>query len=99
MKTSTRTAVRWIAAAPPFAALTYGAYVAVTWSRYGRVAPPRGEEHDALLDRFMPTYEVLEHRDRRVAAPACTTLAAARNLELLKLPAVRSIERWWNWCD
>ena len=91
MKRSTRAAVRWIAAAPALAVLAYGAYVAITWSRYGRIAPPRSEEHDALLDQFMPAYEIREHHDICVAALPDVTLAVARNLDVLDLPVVRAL--------
>jgi hypothetical protein len=39
----------------------------------------------------MPTYEVREHRDSRVAAPAGVTLAVARHLDVLALPVVRAL--------
>ena len=42
------------------------------------------EEADALLDRFMPDYEVVERHHTRVKAPAAITLAAARDLDVMK---------------
>jgi len=69
----------------------YGAYAAVAWYRYGRVSRVDDAERDALLDRFMPTYEVVERHHIRVAAPAAVTLAAAREQDLLQLPLVRPI--------
>jgi hypothetical protein len=72
----------------------YAAYAAVTWFRYGRVAngsnPLPGDE---LLDRFMPTYDVVERHRIRVAAPAAVTLAAAREQDLLQVPLIRAIFR------
>jgi hypothetical protein len=35
------------------------------------------DELDRLLDRFMPTYEIVERRHIRVAAPAINALARA----------------------
>jgi hypothetical protein len=62
-----------------------------TWYRYGRIQPTgRGDE---LLDQFMPTYEVRERHETRVAAPADVAFAAARELELDRSPLVRAIFR------
>jgi hypothetical protein len=76
------------AAAALLAGLGYGA---TTWYRYGRVKPK--ERDDELLDRFIPSYEVGERHEVRVAAPADTTFAAARGLELNRSPLVRAIFR------
>jgi hypothetical protein len=69
----------------------YAAYAAAAWYRYGRT--PQSDPHhgDALLDRFMPEYEVVERHSIRVAAPAAVTLAAAREQDLLRLPLVRAV--------
>jgi hypothetical protein len=83
--------LRLIAAGAGVAAGGYGAYAAVTWYRYGRVPKPGPSEHDELLDRFMPVYEIVERHHIRVAAPAAVTLAAAREQDLLQLPLVRPI--------
>jgi hypothetical protein len=71
------------------AALTYAAYVAVTWCRYGS----RGHDcpSEPLLDRFFPRYEVRECHERGVAAPADLTLAAAKEISLQRSPAIRAI--------
>jgi hypothetical protein len=69
----------------------YAAYVSVAWFLYGRVLSSRSEKRDALLDGFMPTYEIREHHDIRVAVPADVTLAVARNLDVLDLPVVRAL--------
>lgn len=79
------------------AAAAYAAYVGVTWSRYGRPTRPKREEHDQLLDRFMPTYEVVERHHARVAAPHDVTLAAATAMELRRSPVVRVIIRAREW--
>ena len=43
---------------------------------------PLSEETDALLDEFMPEYEVAERHHVRVAAPADITLSAAMETDL-----------------
>ena len=86
-----RTSLRCTAAALGAAASGYLTYVAVTWSRYGKTARPNALDHDHLLDRFMPTYEVVERHHIHVAAPAAVTLAVARDTDLLANPAVRAI--------
>jgi hypothetical protein len=86
-----RTSLRWSAAGAWLAAAGYAAYVGVTWARYGHVAAPNPDEHDELLDRFMPGYDVVERHHIRVAAPAAATLAAAQDMILLDLPVVRAV--------
>jgi hypothetical protein len=80
-----------LAASVGAAATAYGAYVAVTWYRYGDAAPPSPEEQDPLLDRFMPSYDVAERHHVRIAAPSAVTLAAAREVDLQGSPLVRTI--------
>jgi hypothetical protein len=82
---------RWTALGIGFAAGAYGAYVGVTWSRYGRPAPPTAEQDDALLQRFMPVYDVVERHHIAVAAPAAVTLAAAREVDLFDNAVVRAV--------
>jgi len=73
-----RSALGALAAGIVFGALSYATYVAVTWTRYGHgKRPARPEDADPLLDRFMPTYEVVERHKVRVDAPAEITLAVA----------------------
>ena len=69
----------------------WAGYAAVAWSRYGRVS--RAEETDALLDRYMPLYEVGERHAVRVAAPASATYQAALDLDLQRSAIVRAIFR------
>lgn len=89
---SMRSGARWLGACVGFAAGSYAAYVAVTWYRDGRVAPPADpEDSDSLLDRFIPTYEVVERHHVRVAAPAETTFSAACNMNLQQSAVVRAI--------
>jgi hypothetical protein len=86
-----RTSLRWSVAGVGLAAAGYAAYVGVTWARYGHVATPNPDEHDELLDRFMPAYEVVERHHIRVAAPAAVTLAVAQDTNLFDLPVVRAV--------
>jgi hypothetical protein len=72
-------------------ALGWGAYALVAWLGYGK----RGIDRvpDALLDRFMPIYEVGERHETRVAAPAAVTYDAACAFDLHRSPLVRAIFR------
>ena len=82
---------RGAAAGAGLAALGYGTYVAVTWSRFGRPARARVDERDHLLDRFMPSFDVVERHQTAVLAPAAVTLEAAKDMPLLSMPGVRAI--------
>jgi len=88
-----RTALKWSAGAVGFATAAYATYVGVAWVRYGRPDPPKPYDADSLLDRFMPTYEVVERRHIFVAAPAEITFAAACEADLLHSPIIRAIFR------
>jgi hypothetical protein len=65
----------------------------MAWRRYGHPRPATPDEHDPLLDRFMPEFEVVERHHARIAAPAEITLAAAMEGELDSSPLVRVIFR------
>ncbi len=69
----------------------YAAYAGKTWLGYGRVDPGIGDDHDSLLDRFMPAYEVADRHHVHVEAPADTTFAAACDLDLEQSPVVRAL--------
>jgi hypothetical protein len=71
------------------AALLGLGYVGVTWLRYGKQTSRNGRR-DPLLDRFMPTYEVQERHETKVAAPAEVTYAVARELNLRRSALVRA---------
>jgi hypothetical protein len=71
----------------------YASYVGLTWLRYGHPAPARDDDADPLLDRFMPTYEIVERHHIRVAAPAAVTLNVARDVDLQASPVVRTVIR------
>lgn len=87
-----RSAGKWAAASFGLAAASYAMYVGVAWSRYGRVKhQSSGENADALLDRFMPRYEVVERHHIRVGAPAEIAFAAATEMDLQQSPVIRAI--------
>jgi hypothetical protein len=76
-------------AAAGAAGATYAAYAATTWLRYGRA---RGSD-DALLDRFIPVYDVSDRHSIEVEAPASVTLAAAKELRPDDSRIIRAIFR------
>jgi hypothetical protein len=90
---SIRSAMRTVAVSAAAAAGAYAGYAAVTWCRYGHVQKASGRQRDQLLDRFMPAYDVVERHHIRVDAPVATTLAAAREQDLFRLPLARAIFR------
>lgn len=69
----------------------WGAYAVLSWLGYGRGGVDR--EPDPLVDRFMPTYEISERHEIRVAAPANITYAAACAFDLQQSAIVRGIFR------
>ncbi|HET7699023.1 MAG TPA: hypothetical protein VFK57_25110 [Vicinamibacterales bacterium] len=76
-----RTAVGAAAAGAAIAAAGYVTLVGNAWMRFGR--GPGGharEDQDALLDAFVPVYDVVERHHIVVDAPASVTLASARAL-------------------
>jgi hypothetical protein len=87
-----------MAAGVSLAAALYAAYVATTWYQYGHVAHHAGSDDvDALLDKFMPTYDVAERHHVRVAAPAEITLKAATEMDLQHSGIVRGIFKAREW--
>jgi len=82
--------LRYGAAAAGAAVLSFGAYAALAWARYGQVDPER-HPRDELLDRFLPNPEVDEYHQLTVGAPAAITLAAAKQLDLQASPIVNAI--------
>jgi hypothetical protein len=69
----------------------YAGYVGVTWLRYGHSTLAAGDDADALLDHFIPVYDVAERHRVHVAAPADITFAAACDQDLMGVPLVRTI--------
>ena len=89
-----RAAIRWSASGIGLAAAAYATSVGIAWCRYGHPSRSKGtENHDELLDQFMPEYEAGGRHHVRVSAPAAITLAAAREMELLQSPVVRAVIR------
>jgi hypothetical protein len=87
-----RTAL-WFGALLAVCGAAYGGYVAMAWSRYGHAKAPDNGEQDPLLDRFMPSYEIVERHSIRVDAPAAVTFDAAREIDLQSSFVVRAIFR------
>jgi hypothetical protein len=71
--------------------LLCGAWAGVAWWRYGRAEARDRWSDDALLDRFMPEYDVVERHSIRLAAPAALALAAAYDLDFERSPVLRAI--------
>ena len=69
----------------------WSACAVLTWLRYGR--PRRRPAGDGEIDRFMPACEVAECHEIEVAAPAATTYAAARAMDLDDSIVVRAMFR------
>ncbi|MEO8260601.1 MAG: hypothetical protein ABI868_24870 [Acidobacteriota bacterium] len=86
-----RGAVRWLGFAGGAAAAGYATYAGVTWCRYGHPEPATGDDQDPLLDRFMPSYDVVERHRIRIGAPADITFDAATTMELFQSPLIRAI--------
>jgi hypothetical protein len=91
MRSSLASSLRWSAVGVGLGATAYAAYVGVTWLRYGHPAAPTADEHDELLDRFMPEYDVVDRHRINVAAPAAVTLAAARDADLYDNLLLRAV--------
>lgn len=69
----------------------YAGLAAATWIRYGRAAPPAGDDADPLLDIFMPVYDIAERHHIDVAAPADVTFGALMDMNLEDSALVRTI--------
>ena len=75
------------------AAGAYAAYVVTAWRRYGRAALGDGSERDELLDRFMPSYDVVERHHIRIAAPSDVVFDTACDLDVFQTPIARTLFR------
>ena len=98
MKKLIRSTGRGLAYATAFAAAAYASYVGYTWLRFGQVteaATP--EEQDALLDRFIPVYDIVERHNVHVGAPPDIVFAAACDLDLERSPIIRAIFKTREW--
>jgi len=90
---TTRSGARWLSIAASVGAAAYATYAGLTWLRYGHASRPATEDEDPLLDRFMPSYEVVERHQIRVSAPAAIVLATAAETDLLQTQIARAIFR------
>jgi hypothetical protein len=86
-------AARTLKAGATLAALSYAGYAGFSWLRYGRPKPPSAAEADPLLDRFIPSYDVVERHHIRVAAPPAVVLKAAKEQSLFRSGPVKAIFR------
>jgi hypothetical protein len=85
---------RWLAAGVGVTAVAYAATAAAAWYRYGKVGRRTGgTERDALLDAFMPEYDIVERHRIQVRAPATVTFRAASEMDLEASPIIRAILR------
>jgi hypothetical protein len=90
----TRTGARLLGAGAVLAVAAYGSYVGVAWCRYGHPQRPvTSEEADPLLERCMPTYEVVERHRVRIDASAAITFSAACEMDIQSSSIVRAIFR------
>lgn len=91
MTTSTRRAATIAGRGAGVLALLGVGYLARNWYRYGKVST--NGKRDPLLDIFMPTYEVREYHDARVAAPVELAYEAMCAMDLMKSRLVRAVFR------
>jgi hypothetical protein len=80
-----------IALAATIGTAGYATYVASTFLRYGRPRRAKGEASDAVLDQFMPRYDVVECHELRLDAPPSATFAAAKEMDFDDSRMVRAI--------
>lgn len=84
----------WLVVLPAGVAVSacaYVTYAALAWCRFGHVREDVPDEHDHLLDRFIPSYDIAERHHIAVDAPADVTLVSAEEQELFQFPLVRAI--------
>jgi hypothetical protein len=86
-----RFATKWSAAGIGLAAFSYATYAVTTFLRYGRPGRSKESDADAVLDIFMPNYEVVDRHSVRIAAPANVVLTAATEVDIEKCPLIRAI--------
>ena len=86
--------VRFLLAAVLILVTAYAVCIGVTWYQYGRVQQhPHPESTDALLDSFIPAFDVARRQHVRVAAPTETTFSAACEMNLQQSTIFRGIVR------
>jgi len=92
------TARRLISLGIGLAAASYATYAATAWLTYGRRSTDVDDEgRDAVLNRFMPVFEVSERHQIRISAPAEITFQAARAMDLQHSAIVRAIFAARGW--
>ena len=96
-RSTAKSIAKGAAIAGGIAAAEYGLCAGVTWLRYGSPRRPRPGEEDAVLDEFMPRYDIVERHHVRIAAPADVTLDAARQIDLMRPPISRAIFKAREW--
>jgi hypothetical protein len=69
----------------------YAAIAGAAWLRFGHARPPENGDGDALLDLFMPDYDVVERHHISVDAPAEATFAASMCVSFDDSPIIRAI--------
>jgi hypothetical protein len=84
-------ATKWLSGGVALGVAGYACFAASAWCRYGHARRPDPAERDALLDQFMPDYDVAERHHVRVRAPADLTLSAAATLDLQESLVVRAL--------
>jgi len=90
-------ATTWLSGGVALGVAGYACYAASAWFRYGHARRPDPAERDALLDQFMPDYDVAERHQVRVCAPADLTLSAAATLDLQESLVVRALFDTRGW--
>lgn len=86
--------VRFLAATFVIFVAAYSVCISISWYQYGRVQqPPHADGTDALLDSFIPTFDVARRQHVRVAAPTETTFSAACEMNLQQSTIFRVIVR------
>jgi hypothetical protein len=85
-----RSAARGTLVAAGLAAAGYAALVVINRAKYGKARAP-DLPGGSLLDRFIPSPEVVEHHRIAINAPADVVMATAKQMELLTSPMIRAI--------
>lgn len=90
VKLSTKSLGGGLALGAGLATLGYAGLVAYHRIRYGQEMMAVNDD-SLLLDRFIPSPEVVEHHRVRIAAPADVVMSTARSMKLLDSRMIRTI--------